>query len=224
MTSPGCDARTVRPFSPTVWRIPMRRWSRGSGRRGRFSSARRTCTNSPMGGRPRTWFLAAAETLGSDADTRRVKRWVGGRGGGGNDGRRTRHRHRLLDPHAGGAQRDHRPAADLRQRVGHRGAAGEPAARHRRTHGAKRCGDHPDVTDDRRRRCHRRQGLDPNGLVAGLDREIAGLRIAVPDDFFFDEADAAIAEAVHEAVRVLERRGARIVRRAIPGAAEAQAN
>ena len=70
----------------------------------------------------------------------------------------------------------------------------------------------------------RRRRLDPDQFVTGLGGGVAGLTIAVPDDFFFAEADGAIAEAVLAAARVLERQGARLVRRSIPGAAEAQAN
>ena len=61
-------------------------------------------------------------------------------------------------------------------------------------------------------------------LAGALDRDVAGLRLAVPDDFFFDEADPPVAAAVIAAAQVLEQRGARLVSVAIPGAAEAQAH
>lgn len=55
-----------------------------------------------------------------------------------------------------------------------------------------------------------------------LDGGIAGIRIAVPDDFFFAEADPSVAAAVLDAARVLEAAGARLVTAAIEGAAEVQ--
>jgi aspartyl-tRNA(Asn)/glutamyl-tRNA(Gln) amidotransferase subunit A len=69
-----------------------------------------------------------------------------------------------------------------------------------------------------------RHGMTPADLMAHLDDDIVGLRLAVPDDFFFSEAEPEIAEVVLEAARVLEKRGARLVTKAIPGAVEAQAN
>lgn len=67
-------------------------------------------------------------------------------------------------------------------------------------------------------------GVTPVGLLSRLDDGVSGLRLAVPDDFFFSEADPGVAEAVLAAARVLEQRGARLVTRAIAGAAEVQAN
>jgi aspartyl-tRNA(Asn)/glutamyl-tRNA(Gln) amidotransferase subunit A len=60
------------------------------------------------------------------------------------------------------------------------------------------------------------------GWFAGLDRTLSGVTIAVPDDFFFSEADEAIAQRVLDAARELEALGARIVTRSIPDAAEIQ--
>lgn len=69
-----------------------------------------------------------------------------------------------------------------------------------------------------------RHGVTTEALVDCLDHDISGLRIAIPDDFFFDEADAAVGEAVLIGARQLETRGARLVDAAIPGAADAQAH
>ncbi len=67
-------------------------------------------------------------------------------------------------------------------------------------------------------------GLTPDALVSALGEDISGLRIAVPDDFFFAEADEAVAETVMSAIRRIERRGARVISRTLLHAAEAQAN
>lgn len=69
-----------------------------------------------------------------------------------------------------------------------------------------------------------RHGVDPSSLVDSLSDDIAGLRIAIPDDFFFTEADDTVAEAVLAAAKVVEARGATLLSRAIPGAAEVQAH
>ncbi|MCB1494506.1 MAG: amidase [Bauldia sp.] len=69
-----------------------------------------------------------------------------------------------------------------------------------------------------------RHGVEPADFLTGLDGDVAGLRLAIPDDFFFSEADPEIAELVLAAARVLETGGARLVAKSIPGAAEAQSN
>jgi aspartyl-tRNA(Asn)/glutamyl-tRNA(Gln) amidotransferase subunit A len=69
-----------------------------------------------------------------------------------------------------------------------------------------------------------RHGVVPSDLVAHLEDDITGLRLAVPDDSFFTEAEPEIADIVLEAARALEKRGARLVSRSIPDAAEAQSN
>jgi aspartyl-tRNA(Asn)/glutamyl-tRNA(Gln) amidotransferase subunit A len=45
--------------------------------------------------------------------------------------------------------------------------------------------------------------------AAGLDAGIAGLRIGVPENYFFDGVDAEIATGVRDALQVFERLGAR---------------
>ncbi len=67
-------------------------------------------------------------------------------------------------------------------------------------------------------------GVAPEDLLRDLEAPIDGLRIAVPDDFFFSEAESAVAEAVLGAARVLERLGARLVTASIPAAAEVQSH
>lgn len=59
-------------------------------------------------------------------------------------------------------------------------------------------------------------------VLTGLDGGVAGLRILVPTTFFFDEADGAVASLVLAAARQLEKLGAVLVRRALPGADAAQ--
>ena len=65
-------------------------------------------------------------------------------------------------------------------------------------------------------------GFRSADLLDRLGDDLGGLRIAVPDDFFFAEADAAVAEAVLAAAKVLEGQGARLVSASIAGAAEVQ--
>ena len=69
-----------------------------------------------------------------------------------------------------------------------------------------------------------RHAVTPAALIDRLDDDISGLRIAIPDDFFFDEADVVIAESVLTAAKTLEKRGARLVVRSIPGAADVQSH
>jgi aspartyl-tRNA(Asn)/glutamyl-tRNA(Gln) amidotransferase subunit A len=52
--------------------------------------------------------------------------------------------------------------------------------------------------------------------LAGLDGGIAGLRLAVPENFFFQGVDAEIATGVREAVRALEGLGARVEETRVP--------
>jgi aspartyl-tRNA(Asn)/glutamyl-tRNA(Gln) amidotransferase subunit A len=51
---------------------------------------------------------------------------------------------------------------------------------------------------------------------AGLDGDIRGMRIGIPTNYFFDDADAPVAEAVEAAVAVLAARGATVTRLALP--------
>lgn len=64
----------------------------------------------------------------------------------------------------------------------------------------------------------------PDDLIECLDNPIDGVRIAVPDDFFFREAETDVSEAVLAAAKALERRGARLVSTAIPGATDVQSH
>ena len=52
--------------------------------------------------------------------------------------------------------------------------------------------------------------------MAGLDQGIAGLRVAVPENFFFQGLDAEMEGAVRQALRVLEELGARVVEIRVP--------
>jgi aspartyl-tRNA(Asn)/glutamyl-tRNA(Gln) amidotransferase subunit A len=52
--------------------------------------------------------------------------------------------------------------------------------------------------------------------LAGLDGGIAGLRLAVPENFFFQGVDAEIATGVREVVRALEGLGARVEETRVP--------
>jgi aspartyl-tRNA(Asn)/glutamyl-tRNA(Gln) amidotransferase subunit A len=65
-------------------------------------------------------------------------------------------------------------------------------------------------------------GVSAADLLDKLDEPIEGLRIAIPDEFFFDDADAEVSAAVLVAAKVLEALGARLVTASIPGAAEVQ--
>jgi aspartyl-tRNA(Asn)/glutamyl-tRNA(Gln) amidotransferase subunit A len=50
----------------------------------------------------------------------------------------------------------------------------------------------------------------------GLDAGVAGVRLGVPENFFFDGIEAAVAAAVEEAARRLTQAGARLVRLRVP--------
>jgi len=52
--------------------------------------------------------------------------------------------------------------------------------------------------------------------LAALDQNIDGLRIGVPEEFFPENLDGAIAESSHEAMRELEKQGARLVKISLP--------
>jgi aspartyl-tRNA(Asn)/glutamyl-tRNA(Gln) amidotransferase subunit A len=52
--------------------------------------------------------------------------------------------------------------------------------------------------------------------LGGLNQDIAGLRIGVPEEFFPDNLDGAIADNAHEALRELEKQGARLVKLSLP--------
>jgi aspartyl-tRNA(Asn)/glutamyl-tRNA(Gln) amidotransferase subunit A len=54
-------------------------------------------------------------------------------------------------------------------------------------------------------------------------RELTGLRIGVADEFFFGDCGPGIAETVRKALSELEAKGARLIDRALPEAAEAYA-
>ena len=67
-------------------------------------------------------------------------------------------------------------------------------------------------------------GVRPGDFLGNLEAPIDGLRIAVPDDFFFSEAESDVANAVLTAAKALERLGARLVTASIPGAADVQSH
>src|SRR5262249_56933402 len=52
--------------------------------------------------------------------------------------------------------------------------------------------------------------------LAGIDGEIAGLRVAVPRNFFFDGLDPAVESGVRDALRTLEGLGARVDEMRVP--------
>ncbi|MDP6346670.1 MAG: amidase [Alphaproteobacteria bacterium] len=60
-------------------------------------------------------------------------------------------------------------------------------------------------------------------FLPSLDDGIAGVRIGLPRSFYFDDADAGVAELVMAAARVLEARGAELVDVDLAEAAEMQA-
>src|SRR6185503_13610009 len=51
--------------------------------------------------------------------------------------------------------------------------------------------------------------------------EVTSLRIGVPDELFWDDCDRGIAEGVHDALAVAERKGHRLVRMSFPEAVHA---
>jgi aspartyl-tRNA(Asn)/glutamyl-tRNA(Gln) amidotransferase subunit A len=55
-------------------------------------------------------------------------------------------------------------------------------------------------------------------LHTAAQRTLAGLRIGVPENHFFDECGPGVAEAVHRALATLERDGVRLIRRTLPEA------
>lgn len=70
---------------------------------------------------------------------------------------------------------------------------------------------------------------DPNSgnvevpdYVAEIDRGVRGLRIGVPTDWFFDFCDPEIAKATYEAVKELERAGAKISEFPLPSSRQVQ--
>lgn len=62
--------------------------------------------------------------------------------------------------------------------------------------------------------------LEPSSYTADLDehagQDLAGLTVAVPTNFFFDDVDADVDAAVRAAIGQLELLGARVVQIAIP--------
>jgi aspartyl-tRNA(Asn)/glutamyl-tRNA(Gln) amidotransferase subunit A len=54
------------------------------------------------------------------------------------------------------------------------------------------------------------------GFVAALERGVAGLRIGIPREHFFDPCDPGVEACVREAIAVLEREGAEIVDVSLP--------
>lgn len=58
-------------------------------------------------------------------------------------------------------------------------------------------------------------------LERAADRSLAGMRIGVPEHHFFDECGPGVAESVHSALAKLEGKGAVLVSRPFPEAAEA---
>lgn len=70
---------------------------------------------------------------------------------------------------------------------------------------------------------------DPNSgraavpdYLEGIDGGVRGLRIGVPTDWFFDVCDPEIAQATYEAVKELERAGAKVTEFALPSTKDVQ--
>jgi aspartyl-tRNA(Asn)/glutamyl-tRNA(Gln) amidotransferase subunit A len=59
-------------------------------------------------------------------------------------------------------------------------------------------------------------------VLSGLRTDINGVRIAVPRNFFFDDADAEVVRAVRDASNQLEKLGAELLEVSLPGAEQAQ--
>jgi len=58
----------------------------------------------------------------------------------------------------------------------------------------------------------------PELLHAAANRLLAGLRIGIPENHFFDECGPGVADAVERALTALERKGAVLIRRQLPEA------
>ena len=58
--------------------------------------------------------------------------------------------------------------------------------------------------------------VSANDLTAGIDDGVAGMRIGIPDDFFYDVIDEEVASAICEASGVLAELGATVERCSIP--------
>ncbi len=132
--------------------------------------------------------------------------------------RRHRHRHRRLDPPAGGPERRHRPQAHLRAGVplGHDRLRLQPGSGRPLGLSAADCALMLQAMaghDDKDSTC-----LDePVGDYLGaLDQGLDGLRIGVPEEFFPDDLDGAIADNAREAMRELEKQGAKLVKVSLP--------
>ena len=52
--------------------------------------------------------------------------------------------------------------------------------------------------------------------LGALDQSVDGLKIGVPEEFFPDNLDGAIADNAHEAMRELEKQGAKLVKLSLP--------
>lgn len=61
------------------------------------------------------------------------------------------------------------------------------------------------------------------GLLAGLDSPLAGLRVGLPDAFFGDALDAAVASGIRSVADCLQSRGATVERFPLPGLEHASA-
>ena len=59
------------------------------------------------------------------------------------------------------------------------------------------------------------------GLASDGTDDVSSLRIGVPDELFWDDCDAGIAEGVRDALTALERKGHRLVRVSFPEAVQA---
>lgn len=62
--------------------------------------------------------------------------------------------------------------------------------------------------------------LDPHKPGVAQACDLAGLRIGVPQNFFWDEADPTITDCIHTRLHELERAGARLVALDLPGCDE----
>ena len=143
------------------------------------------------------------EPVGRRARARRLLGRLGGGRGGAPGAGRDRHRHRRLDPPAGGAVRPHRPQADLRRGFALRHDRLRLQPRPGRADGASRpkiarCCSTPWPASMRatRPRCER----PAEDYARDLDQPLAGLRIGLPKEFFGAGMDDDVRAAVEAAL------------------------
>ena len=173
-----------------------------------------------MGSSSETSFYGPVqESLGRGHRARRQLGRLGGGGGGAARAGRDRHRHRRLDPAAGGALRHLRAEAHLRRGV---------ALRHDRVRLQPRPGRADGAHARRISRCclNVMAGFDARDSTS-LDREredytrdlgkpLQGLKIGLPKEFFAEGAAPDVAKAVEAAVAEFRKLGCETVEVSLP--------